>query len=169
MPPSASFGAASLEYPVKAAFIYQFIKFIKWPPGTLASSDNPIVIGVLGQSPILKALKSQAEENHVGHRIIIKHVKDVSAISGLHILFISPSEKADFKPILNSVKGSGVLTVSETPDFGSMGGMVNFFIDQERVRFEINNEEIEEAELKISSKILRWAKIVRSQNIGRKD
>ncbi len=164
---AVSQAAAPLEYQVKAAFVYKFTKFVEWPADRLNSRDEPIVIGVLGESPITEALQSLTQEQTEGQRLEVRHVIDPGSISGLHILFISPTDVSQLLQVLDSANGSHVLTVSENDGYASMGVMVNFYIDREKIRLEINNEAAKEAGLKISSKLLRLAKIVRSQNKGK--
>lgn len=163
VPVSQSEGAAPLEYQVKAAFIYKFINFIEWPARAWRTTGNTIVIGVFGESPILEALNSLPSKKIQGRYIKIKHIKNLQDLKSCHIVFIGTVKKPSMKNILDHLKGACVLTISDTKEFARMGGMINFFLDKEKIRFEMNPDAAKEAELKISSKILRLAKIVRTQ------
>ncbi len=158
-----SLGAASLEYQVKAAFLYKFIKFIEWPAEKFSSEQEPLTIGVLGDSPILSSLEAFSGKEAGGRKLKIVSLSDANRLGGVHVVFISPSEKRPLQKILSSLKDKSILTVSESPDFGSLGGMLNFYIEKEKVRFEINPEAAQASGINISSKILRLAKIVHTQ------
>ncbi len=163
MTPSDSSGAAPMEYQVKAAFIYKFINFIEWPAKAWKNAEDTLVIGVLGENPILEALHSLPLNKVQNRQIKIKRIKNLQDLKSTHIVFIDESEKPDLKNILDHLKETWVLTISDTKEFAKMGGMINFFLDNEKIRFEMNPEAAEEAELKISSKILRLATIVKTQ------
>lgn len=161
--PSDSSNAAPIEYQVKAAFIYKFINFIEWPDHVWENSADTMVIGVFGENPILEALNSIPHQKFKGRQIKIKHIKNLQDLKASHIAIIGKAGNLDLKNIFDHLKRAGVLTIGDTKEFSRMGGMINFYLEKEKVRFEMNPEAAEEAELKISSKILRLAKIVRTQ------
>ena len=151
--------AAPTEYQIKAAFLYNFAKFVEWPAEAFATPTSPIVIGVLGDNVVFGDDLEQA----INHKILnnrplqFKKCDSVMAATNCHILFISASEKAGFPKILEGLRGSNVLTVSETGQFIEAGGMINFVIEENKIRFQINDEAAKKAGLKISSKLLRLA------------
>ncbi len=153
-----------LEYQIKAVFIKKFIKFIEWPSEVLPHNHNPIKIGILGKSPIIKAFESGKTTQIKGHKLEIREFENLRDLEFCHILFIAASEKDRFKEILKTIQGKGVLTISETENFSRLGGIINFFIVEDMVRFAINVEAAEKAGLKISSKVLRLAEVVRANN-----
>ncbi|MGD0694030.1 MAG: YfiR family protein [Terriglobia bacterium] len=157
------------EYQVKAAFLYNFAKFVEWPPDPSSDLSDPITICVIGHDPFGTVLDEAVRGKTVsGHRLVIRRSKPGQSWTGCQIAFISSAEGKDLPSILESSKGSGVLTVGEMEGFAQRGGMINFVIEQERVHFEVNVEAAERAGLKISSKLLSLAKIVREQDHGKK-
>jgi hypothetical protein len=149
------------EYQVKAAFLYNFAKFVEWPAGT--GVDAPLVIGVLGKDPFGSQIDRAVEGKTVnGRRLMIKRFSSLEAYEYCHILFVSSSEKNNLAHIIAAVRNSSVLTVSETERFAHIGGIINFVTIENRIRFEINQAAAERAGLKISSKLLSLARVVRT-------
>ncbi len=101
-----------------------------------------------------------------GQALAVRHIKRVEDAQGCRIAFISSSEKDRLRPILNALRGSGVLTVGDTEGFAEMGGVINFTLVDNRVRFEINLDAAKVQRLKISSRLLRLAQIVRTGKAG---
>jgi hypothetical protein len=155
----AEFGTSD-EYKVKAAFLYNFSKFIEWPAGAFKDHLTPIGLYVLGSDPFGEALDSLKEKTVNGRKFVIRRIKRVEEAEGGHILFISTSEKGRNKEILQSLGNTSILTVSEVERFCQIGGMINFVVMGDRVQFEINPESAQKRSLKISSQLLRLAKIV---------
>ncbi len=151
------------EYQVKAAFLYNFIKFVEWPNEALQDTSNTITIGILGKSPISAALKSIEDKGVKKHKLVIKHFKKHKDLELCHVLFISQSARKSLNEVLEKLQGSSTLTISEVEEFPRFGGMINFIIVESKVRFEINIEAAEKANLKISSKLLRLARIFREK------
>jgi hypothetical protein len=157
------------EYQVKAAFLYNFAKFVEWPPDPSRALNDPMTICIVGQDPFGTVLDEAVQGKTVsGHRLAIRRSKPGQSWRGCQIAFISSSEGKDLPSVLESLTRSGVLTVGETERFAQLGGMINFVIEQDRVHFEVNVEAAERAGLKISSKLLSLAKIVREQDHGKK-
>jgi uncharacterized protein DUF4154 len=149
------------EYQLKAAFLYNFAKFIEWPPGDFADASTPLRICVLGQDPFGQELRNIANDKIVnGRKLQVNQVGDLQTARACHILFIASSQKAGLKQALESLRGTGALTVGDTKGFVEQGGMINFVLENERVRFEVNHKAAEQAGLKISSKLLNVAKSV---------
>ena len=141
------------EYSVKAAYLVNFGKFAKWP-----SEPSTFSICVIGKDPFGGSLERIVSGEAIGGRPIV--VRDVSAmrkIDDCQILFIGNSERARLGPILASVQGQSVLTVSDIPEFLERGGMIQFEIVDNRVRFSINLRQAREAKLNISSDLLNVA------------
>jgi hypothetical protein len=149
------------EYQVKAAFLFNFAKFVEWPPDTFPRSDGSLQICVLGQDPFgLEFEQSIVEKIVQGHKIKVTHPDDVPQARECQILFIASSEKQRMRDILEGLKGASVLTVADMPGFIQSGGIINFVLDQERVRFEINLKAAELAHLRLSARLLTVAKLV---------
>jgi len=174
--------SASLpEDTIKAAFLYNFINFVDWPQAKIADSNQPITIGVIGSRDFLKFLEPIKQKKNKGRKIAVRYLsgyeklkkspkaddpqwsKKIETLKTCHVLFLYAY---DFKPIessdriIKALKGSPVLTVSETGGFLESGGMINFLREGKKARFEINNRAARQATLKIRSKLLRLAKRV---------
>lgn len=155
------------EYQVKAAFLYNFAKFVEWPAGAFADDQPPFTLCIVGEDLFGSALsESAAQKNVKGRRLAVKHLKEDAGLRACHILFISSSEKKKLAKILEILQGSPVLTVGEMDRFGQSGGMINFVLEKNRVHFEINVEAADHAGLKISSKLLELAHVVADSRGG---
>jgi hypothetical protein len=157
---------SSPEYLIKAAYLYNFMKFVEWPPEEFKDSLSPINLYILGTDPFGGALDSISDKMVKGRRLHIKHVNHVNEISGGHILFISASEKRNLRHTLRALKNSAILTVGEMDGFAQQGGVINFITVENRIQFEINPDAAQQSGLKISSQLLRLAKIVTAQSRG---
>jgi hypothetical protein len=154
---------AAMEYQVKAAYLYNFTKFIDWPSNNFTSADAPIVIGIMGENPFGKTLDDLVKGEVVrGHPLIIKRLNPGEDWRGCQVLFISHFEKDQLASLLQQLKGNPVLTVSDSSGFAEQGGIINFVIIQGKVKLEINPDAATAAGLQISSKLLRLAHIVKS-------
>lgn len=150
------------EYKVKAAFLYNFAKFVEWPGEALSDEGSPIVIGIVGADPFGSALDRTIKgQTAQGRPLAVRRLKSGQDLKGCHILFISASETRRIPQILDGIRGSSILTVSEVEQFAHIGGIINFFIEQNKLRLEINVDTAGRARLKISSKLLSVAKVVR--------
>jgi hypothetical protein len=155
-------GVVNREYAIKAAYLYQFGYYIQWPAGSFADKTSPFVIGVLGENPIGGSLDEIAREKKIdGRPIVIKRFASPAAYSPCHILFVADSyDAAKILPTIRKSQKFPVLLVGEKPGFAQQGGTINLYIEQNKVRFEVNMEVAKQEQLKISSKLLSLAKIV---------
>lgn len=143
------------EYQIKAAFLFNFAKFVDWPADAFPNTNSPIVIGVLGKNVFGHYLQDTIQDKKVRNRSFeFKEYTSVNEVTNCHILFISPALRDDYPDIVKALHNSSVLTVSETDEFLKAGGMVNFTIVENKVHFEIADEAAKKAGLKISSKLL---------------
>jgi len=162
---SAAEPASTTEHQIKAAFIYNFLKFVEWPPGRFANSDDPIFIGVVGKSSILLALETVVRDRRINRRDLrIKVVETPEAALAAHMLFIPAAEDRRAGELLKAVAGSSVLTVGESEVFAKQSGMISFVPEGDKIRFEINMESAERADLKISAQLLKLARSVRRKS-----
>jgi hypothetical protein len=146
------------EYQLKAAFLYNFAKFIDWPPEAFADDKAPFVFGILGDNPFGNDLEQTVAGKKINDRpISVQVFRTAAEAAHCQILFISNSEKKRFSEIIQNLHGSAVLTVSDTDRFIESGGMVNFVKEASKIRFQINDEAAKAAQLKISSKLLSLA------------
>ena len=150
------------EYQVKAAFLYNFAKFVEWPPGSFKSANDPIVVCVLGRSPFGELLDQSVKGKQIeGHKLVVREAPDVQECLACQLLFIAASERKRLPAILGFLKTGPVLTVGETANFAAAGGIINFKLDDGKVSLEINVHAAQRARLRISSKLLSLAKIVK--------
>jgi hypothetical protein len=150
------------EYQLKAAFLFNFAKFVEWPPARFAETNSRIVLGILGKNPfgdiLQQTIKGKTINNHSLE--VVTYFDSSVVLTNCHILFISDSEKDRLKAIIDGLSNASVLTVGETDGFIKSGGMIRFFpLEQEnkevtKIRFEINEQAARDARLKISSKLL---------------
>jgi len=148
---------SSREYEIKAAYLYNFIKYVDWP-----SSGDTITIGVLGGNPFGTALAPLDGKIVKGRRLLIKEVASLRDAQKCQIIFVSSSEKSRLQEIFENLKSARVLTVGETQGFASSGGIINFVEENNKVRFEINADAARRTGLNISSELLKLAKLVKS-------
>ncbi len=152
------------EYQIKAAFLYNFAKFVEWPATALRGQGAPIIVAVLGEDPFGADLEQILDGKTAGGRqLVIRRFKGVRDLGLCHILFVSSSERERLREILRALQNSTVLTVGETEGFAGLGGIINFILEENRVRFEINIDAADRARLKISSKLLKLARIIRDR------
>ena len=152
---------SATEYQLKAAFLFNFAKFIEWPPGSFPDATAPLRICIFGRDPFGDQLRNITNEKTVNKRKLeVSQVADLLHAKSCHILFIASSEKASMKQILEGLGGASVLTVGDCKGFAEQGGMINFVLENDRVQFEVNRKAAEQAGLKISSKLLSVAKSV---------
>ena len=152
------------EYQFKAVFLFNFVQFIEWPTNVYAATNAPIIIGVVGEDPFGPALEEALRGETVsGHPLRAQRFKPEDDLSSCQVVFISSSEQARFDSLLAKLKGRPVLTVSEVEGFAQSGGMINFVIENKKLRFQINPKQAAQAGLKVSSKLLRLAIVVEDE------
>lgn len=149
------------EYSIKAVFLYNFTKFIRWPDNSAPNyNQEGLRLCVVGDSPFGNILALLAEKvSAKGKKLTIKQPAISMEMGTCHILFVSSSEKKHLARILEMVKNSPVLVVGDTPGFVEMGVGINFYIQDNKIRFKVNKEAIEEPGLKVSSELLGLAEM----------
>ena len=146
------------EYQVKAAFLYNFAKFVEWPADALPQDSSPFVIGVLGDDPFGANLDKTVEGKALGeHKIVAKRFKKLEDVQTCHILFVCRSEKDKLSKIVERLGKANTLVVGDTDQLLQRGGAINFTLEDKKVRFEINADAAERADLKVSSKLMQLA------------
>lgn len=148
---------SSREYEIKAAYLYNFIKYVDWP-----SAGDTITIGVLGGNPFGSALGPLNGKIVKGRRLMVKEISSVSDAQRCQIIFVSSTERQRLQEIFESLKSARVLTVGETQGFADGGGIIGFIEENNKVRFEINTDAARRTGLNISSELLKLAKLVKS-------
>lgn len=150
-----------IEYKLKAVYIYNFLQFIEWPSSAFNDQNSPIVIGILGEDPYGEVIDETVKSEKIGDRPIkVKRYKFISDIDTCQVLFVCASEDKNVKNILYDLKGLPILTISDINDFAENGGNINFYVDENKLRFKINVKTLQDAKLKVSSKLLRLAKVI---------
>jgi hypothetical protein len=172
------------EYHLKAAFLYNFVMFVdgerfKWETKAQDPEDpnDRIQIGIIGKAPFDDAFEALKNKKIRDRSVVVKKFKGLSeladdegrypeqhpqldAIRQCHVLFICGSERAHIETLLRPLRTAGILTVADSPGFLEAGGMINFVIEQKKVRFEVNTAAAGRAKLQIRAKLLRLAKRV---------
>ncbi|MFZ1640357.1 MAG: YfiR family protein [Candidatus Contendobacter sp.] len=148
------------EYAVKAAYLYNFAKFIEWPPGTFASADAPLRICIAGDNPFGDALATLSDKTVGNHLVEVRLIPATAALDKCHIVFISRTESDRFKALLVKLGRLPILTVSDINDFARAGGMIGLVEADQRIRFDINLTATRQVSLKLSSQLLKLATIV---------
>ena len=163
----AALGAAGArgeveEYQLKAAVIFNFAKFVEWPPPAFSSASDPIAVCVLGQNPFGNWLSDTLNGKLVsGRKFTIRHPSEPQEAGRCQIVFISSSERKRFRTILDALKEESALTVGDSPGFAGLGGVVNLSLEGDTVRMEVNVEAARQKHLQISAKLLSLARIVK--------
>jgi hypothetical protein len=162
LPATGAVAQAARESDIKAAFIYNFAAFIDWPQQAFRDDEAPFVIGIFGADsfgPTLEQLT--AGERAKDRPIVVRRLTRLTDVTACQILFISASEAGRVTDILRHCTGRAILTVSDAPGFVEMGGMIAFSREEGRILLYVNTTAAEAAELVISSKLLRVARVVR--------
>lgn len=148
-----------LEYELKAAFLYNFVKFVEWPADAFAGTRSPLTICVYGEDPFGASLDGAVRGETVGERsLLVQRPQALDRLRDCHVLFVSRSERPRMREILSRLERAPVLTVGDSDGFLREGGMINFVLEENKIRFLINQEAAERSGLRISSKLLRLAK-----------
>jgi len=148
-----------LEYGLKAAFLFNFAKFVDWPPAAFEPAA-PFTLCVFGDDPFGAVLDSTvAGEAVAGRPIAVRRGTRIADLKGCHILFVSRAERGRLPEVLAAVRGGNALTVGESDGFLADGGMIRFYLEANKVRFAVNLAAVERSPLKISSKLLRLARV----------
>jgi len=164
--PAGAAAPRSSEYTLKAAFLFNFTKFVDWPADAFADEKSPFNLCVLGgEDPFGGSLDELVANEAVnGRPIAVRRRVRGADLRTCQILFIGRAERERQPEVLASLRGLPVLTVGETDRFLSEGGLFNFFLEANRVRFEVNLAAVERTPLKISSKLLRLAKVTAEEH-----
>lgn len=149
------------EHQVKAAFLFNFAKFVQWPPSAFSATSDVLTIGIHGPSPFGSDLQRLVEGKTIqNRRIIVRESNNIEDLKSCQIIFLATLDPSEAAVTVRVLQDLPILTVSDCADFLHVGGMIRFFIDQNRVRFEIKLKNIEAAGLGASSKLLKVATVV---------
>jgi YfiR/HmsC-like len=149
------------EYQIKAGFFFNFTRFVDWPESAFVNASSPVFVCILGETPLTDLVTDVALGKVVnGRAVSIRRVKASDDLRQCNLLFISAEEERHTAEILASLKKANTLTVGETPGFAQAGGMINFSIQENRVKLELNLEATTRAGLKVNSKLIAVARLV---------
>jgi hypothetical protein len=149
----------------KADFAIKLFSYVDWPAGKGVAGDGSATIGVVGSSSCLKQIQAAAAQRTAdGKKTAVKELAIDGDFSGCQIVFFQTQEKADLAKILKKTAGQPVLTVGDCPGFAKFGVMVNFFTEADggknKVKFEVNTVTLGDAQLKMSSSLLKLARVI---------
>lgn len=156
--------AQAHEYEIKAAFLYNFAKFVQWPAAAFRQPQSPLVVCVIGEDPFGPALEAIDHKPAQGHELQVRRRVGLNDARSCHILFVAPSEHARLEAVLHAVSGAPVLTVSDLDRFAEAGGVIGLFEEDSRVQFSVNLDQARTALLQINAQLLKLAKIVRGED-----
>ena len=158
------------EYQIKAAFLYNFTKFVEWSSEASPGENDPLVICIVGENPFGDNLNSFIKDKTInGHKLVVRQLEPAQDLKGCQIAFISSAARNQLRSIFQNANHAGVLTVGETEGFAAQGGVIDFIREEKKVHFEINVDAAQRTKLKISSKLISLARIVKEQDQGRKN
>ncbi|MBJ6748744.1 YfiR family protein [Geomonas anaerohicana] len=152
---------APQEYQVKSAMVYNMAKYIEWPADAFSGTGAPLVVCCLGRGPFTAALEQYRGKTVLGHPLQVRRVQPGEELGICHLLVVSGVEKRYLAGILDQARRRSLLTVSDQPDFARLGGIIGLVEIEGRVRFEINVKAAQQSRFKISSQLLKLARIVR--------
>jgi hypothetical protein len=157
----------ALDYQVKAAFLVNFPKYVDWPSDAFSGTNASITVAVFGDDNVANEFQNMIQRSLIidGHPVVLKRIKNEADITsgGFQILFIATSERARISVILEKLKGSPVLLVGESDNFLEQGGMINMVPKNRKIRLQINLGAARQASLKISSRLLVAADVVKGK------
>jgi len=152
------------EYQVKAAFLYKFINYTTWPKDVFPKKSSPFVVEVIGRDPFAGQLGKTFRGKKIDNRrIVVRYSKKVPAAIQGHLVFIGGLSSKACESLIAICRNRPVLLVGERPNLATLGADVNLYLNRGKVRFEINTDVVKSSRLKISSKLLRLARIIRSE------
>lgn len=151
----------SLEYAVKANYLVRFTAFVDWPPPALGSAGSPIVICVVGENPFGQSLERSAAGQSVnGRPLSVRHIQQVHARSGCHVVYLARSGSQSVAQALRGLGAAPVLTVTDSR-VGASRGVIHFAVSENRVRFHVDEAQAGASGLSVSSRLLSLALSVR--------
>ncbi len=150
------------EYRIKAAFLYNFTKFVEWPADRFPDESTAILLCVIGKDPFGATLEDTVTGKTVrGRHIDIRRIDDVEDVAACHLLFVGLFERERMREIVASSYEANILTVGDTRDFVEFGGVINLIKKANKIRFEVNLVAAKQAQLKLDLKLVTLASSVK--------
>jgi hypothetical protein len=154
----------SVEYQVKAAFLLNFVKFIEWPSEAFQNEKAPVTLCVFGHDPFGSALDDIIRGRIVNNRsVLVRRINEMRDLKSCQLVFVSAADDKRLPEVLISLKDASAIVVGETEGFAERGGGIQFFLEDNRLRFAVNVDAAQRARLKVSSKLLALARIVHDE------
>jgi hypothetical protein len=152
----------SVEFAVKAAYLYKFGEFVEWPASSFESDASPTTLCIVGDDPFGATLDKAVAGQRIGNRpIAVKRLKQAEARSGCQVMYVSSKDVGALATAIATVRGENVLTITDGATGMAPPGIINFVIANNRVRFEIDDGAAAANGLVISSKLLALASSVK--------
>ena len=157
--PSNAQSAAELEYRVKAAFVCKFASYVEWPAQAFAAPDSPIVIGVVASDVVVDELtRTAAGLTADGRPLLVRRLQPGDSLAGAHLVYVARTEESRLAEAIAALKSQPVLVVTESSRGLALGGMINFVVVDDKVRFDIAPQVAEASRLRISARLLGVAR-----------
>jgi hypothetical protein len=150
---------AALEYRVKAAFLYNFAKFVTWPGAAFPDPTASVVFCLVGEDPFGELLESTTKDRKVeGRSIEIRRLALDASLAGCHLVFVSGVDSARSARVLQQATAARALAIGESEDFLTRGGMIRLLVEDGKVRFDVSTKATDTVGLKVSSQLLKLAR-----------
>jgi len=163
----AAAAESASEYQVKAAFLFNFAKFVEWPPESFAAEGDSLALCIFGEDPFGTRLDELVTgEKIAGRTLAVRRIRRLSELKPCHIVFLSRAERGRVPEVLASLHGGDVLSVGESERFAEQGGIIQLYLEGNKVHFMVNLDALERTRLKMSSKLLRVARVMRPEAHG---
>jgi hypothetical protein len=149
------------EPQIKAAFVYNFLKFVEWPAEVFHRPEEPLVVAIVGEGPTAEATEQFLATKQVGERrILVRRVGWDDSLAGVHAVFVTEGDAKKLRHILAAASAKPILSIGEGESFASSGGLIGLVIEQRKVRFDIDMAVANATGLKVSSKLLALTRVV---------
>jgi hypothetical protein len=152
-----------VEAEVKAAFVYNFLKFVEWPVDSGRGPQDAFVVAIIGGGATAEATERYLATKQVGERpLLVRRVKWDHSLAGLDAVFVAERDAKKRQRVFDSAAAATVLTIGEGEEFASTGGVIALLVENRKVRFDIDTGAAQSANLRVSSKLLALTRVVRS-------
>lgn len=162
---SVNAAAAELsEYDIKSGMLYNFTNFIEWPDGSL-DNTNTLSVCIAGDNSSNRFFYRLNGKPYKNRTIVVRQIREPGSANGCNLLFIDTSEVNQLSAYLKMAQRKSILTVSDIDEFAALGGIIGFIEQDGKVRFEINLDSAHQSKIKISSQLLKLARIVANSKL----
>lgn len=151
------------EHNIKSGFIYNFALFAQWPAKVFADINSPLAICIAGNAETVAAFEQLKTKKIKNRPVTVYAFGDNATHHPCHIIYIASKNKTETADLLRRVSGPGVLTIGDMDGFAQLGGIINFYRENNKLRFEINTDAARRADVKLSSQLLKLAKIIKQE------